>query len=241
MSLMSTNMSLGDRMKSYEEAFEVKLPPRMPVILRVDGRAFHTVTRGCGKPYDTYVAAGMDEVAKDLMYDIQGAKLAYVQSDEVSVLIVYYADHHSQPWFGNRLQKMVSIAGGVASSAWNAKTHMGGEFDARAFVIPEDDVCNYFLWRQRDAERNSLQGLAQSLASPKELHGLKREALMDLCVERASNWNDLPTYWKRGRCVLREVSEPQPGVFRTNMAVDRDIPRFNLNREYIERHLPNCR
>ncbi len=230
--------SLGDRMKSYEAAFDHLVTPRLPVIIRVDGRAFHTVTRGAEKPFDLSIAGSMDDVAKALMAEVQGAKLAYVQSDEVSVLVVYYGGHESQSWFGNRLQKMTSVAAGVATRAWNAACpSRPGEFDARVFALPEDDVCNYFLWRQRDAERNSLQGLAQSLGSPKELHGLKREALHDFCVSRGKNWNDLEAYWKRGRCVLREVYESEPDVMRTRMIVDFDTPRFGLRRDYIEQHL----
>lgn len=231
------SVSLGDRMKLYERAFDFSLPPRLPVIVRVDGRAFHTVTRGAEKPFDASIADAMDHVAAALMSEIQGAKLAYVQSDEVSVIVVYYGSHDSQPWFANRLQKMTSIAGGVATRAWNAAlSTRPGEFDARAFALPEDDVCNYFLWRQRDAERNSLQGLAQSLGSQKELHGLKRDGLHDFCHARGENWNDLPTYWKRGRCVLRETVE-NDGVFRTVMRVDREIPRFSQDRSYVEQHL----
>ena len=103
--------SLGDRMKRYERAFKYVLPPRMPVIIRVDGRAFHTLTRGLDQPFDMSFIRLMDKVAVALCKEIQGAQLAYVQSDEISVLVHCYKRFESQGWFNNELQKMVSKIG----------------------------------------------------------------------------------------------------------------------------------
>lgn len=98
-----TSDSLGDRMKGYEQAARVRLPMRMPVILRIDGRAFHTYTRDCDKPFDTKLMAAMDDVALRLCEEVQGAQIAYVQSDEISILVHNYKRLQSQAWFDNQV------------------------------------------------------------------------------------------------------------------------------------------
>ena len=108
--------SLGDRMKRYETATRTSLVPRMPAIVRVDGKAFHSYTRGLAKPFDVLFMRAMNDVARKLCEEIQGAQLAYVQSDEVSVLVHSYKRFASTPWFDNQVQKMVSVAAAVATS-----------------------------------------------------------------------------------------------------------------------------
>lgn len=230
--------SLGDRMKRYEHAARAVLPPRMPIVLRVDGRAFHTYTRGLARPFDDRLIDAMDRVAVALCSDIQGAQIAYVQSDEISVLIHGYKRFASQSWFDGELQKIVSVAASIAAAEMTARSFdVFGEvkranFDARAFVLPESEVCNYFIWRQQDAVRNSIQMLARSLYSHKECDRKNGAALQEMCFQKGKNWNDLATHYKRGRCAVRT---PAP-VF-SEWAIDLDPPTFTQDRSYIERHL----
>jgi tRNA(His) guanylyltransferase len=233
--------SLGDRMKGYEAAHRIVLPRRLPVIVRVDGKAFHRWTRPCVRPFDANLCDVMNHAAIALCEEIQGAKLAYVQSDEISVLIHSYETHESQPWFDNQLQKIVSVSAAIAAVTVTreAPERLGinapAYFDARAFVVPEADVTNYFLWRQQDATRNSIQMLARSLASHKECDGLDTNKLQELSWQRGQNWNDLPTSHKRGRCVVRERFEVE-GTERHRWVVDNEIPIWKAEgREYIER------
>jgi tRNA(His) 5'-end guanylyltransferase len=235
--------ALGDRMKGYEDAFRLSFPLRLPVILRVDGRAFHSYTSGLERPFDARFCAAMDAVAQGLCEQIQGAVLAYVQSDEISILLHNYRRLQSQSWFANNVQKMVSVAAGIASTTMTtiSPTVFGGikgaVFDARAFLVPEAEVTNYFLWRQNDATRNSIQMLARSLASHKECHDLGQKELQELCFQRGHNWDDLPTYQKRGRCAIRETFLLD-GVPRHRWVIDRDIPIFKgESRDYVERLL----
>lgn len=139
--------SLGDRMKGYEEAARRYLPRRLPVIIRVDGRAFHTVTRGCAKPFDNILMNTMNVVALELCDDIQGAQMAFVQSDEISILVHGYKKLNTSPWFDNCAAKMESISAAIASSYFTHHSGKPAQFDSRAFVLPEADVCNYFIWR----------------------------------------------------------------------------------------------
>src|SRR3954468_24438904 len=106
--------SLGDRMKIFENAFRHSLPIRMPVIIRVDGCHFHTYTKDCIKPFDDKLIHAMNAVAKYLCENIQGTQLAYVQSDEISLLVHNYKCINTSAWFDNNIQKMVSVSAGMA-------------------------------------------------------------------------------------------------------------------------------
>lgn len=230
---MSSKDSLGDRMKgNYENAFRVYLPKRMPVILRLDGKAFHTLTRKFSKPYDAIFMSMMDRTALYLCDQIQGAELAYVQSDEISILLHNYKRFTSEAWFDNNLQKMVSVGAALASSHFSRSTSVIlplVQFDCRAFVLPETEVANYFIWRQQDWERNSVQMLAQSLFSHRELQGKNCKDLLDMCFERGHNWGDRSNSERFGRCIVRGENG--------GWVVDSSIPIFKLDRSYVEKHL----
>src|SRR5690242_15510466 len=108
--------SLAGRMKGYESAFKIVLPNRLPVIIRVDGKAFHTYTKGCKQPFDATFMEAMNEAALELCREVQGTQLAYVQSDEISLLVNSYKRLKTSAWFDNQVQKMVSVAAAIASA-----------------------------------------------------------------------------------------------------------------------------
>lgn len=252
---MSTEDSLGDRMKGYEVAARTVLPRRMPVIIRCDGKAFHTYTRGCTRPFDQKLGDVMLDTAKALVNEIQGAQLAYTQSDEISVLVHGYKRFNSESWFDNQVQKMASVAAGTASAfftseSWKIWAGREGKyndeggyvklavFDARAFVVPEADVCNYFLWRQQDASRNSVQMHARSLYSHKECDRKNSSELQEMIWQKGQNWDDLPTRWKRGACVYRDHTVPAGiGHDRAKLVIDTEVPIFSKDRSFINKHL----
>ncbi len=240
---MSQHDSLGDRMKEYEEAARATLPRRMPVILRVDGKAFHTYTRGLEKPFDENLCRAMNTVALSLCEEVQGSQLAYVQSDEISILIHGYKRISSQSWFGNEIQKMVSVSAAHASAVMTEVSHTifgrlkRATFDARVFVLPENDVCNYFLWRQQDARRNSVQMLARSLYSDKQCFQKDASKLKEMCAAKEQPWDALPTSKKFGQCA-RRVAYDHEGTERHRWEIDNEIPLFSDDRAYIERFLP---
>lgn len=232
---------LGSRMKGYEMAARTTLPRRMPVVVRVDGKAFHTWTRGLDRPFSMPLIRAMDAVARALCQEMQGAALAFVQSDEVSVLLHNYRRLDSEPWFENQVQKIVSVAASIAGATMtllSREVHpepRAAVFDARVFVLPEAEVCNYFIWRQQDATRNSIQMVAQSLFSQRELHGKNTSVLQEMIFSKGQSWNDLAPSLKRGRCVVRETT--QGNFWRPGWVVDEAPPVFARDREYIERHL----
>lgn len=229
----------GNRMKAYEKSYRQKLPKRLPVLLRIDGKAFHTYTRGMKKPFDEDLNAAMWETMKYLCENIMGAKVGYHQSDEISILVTNYDKLTTETWFDNNVQKIVSVATSLATAKFNQvmqKKYPEKElalFDCRVWVLPHDEVNNYFLWRQQDATKNSISMVAQAHFSPKQLHKKNGADKQDmLMLEKGINWNNLPTWQKRGACVKKENFKKN-GATRTRWAVDENIPIFSKDTEYI--------
>ena len=208
---MSSNDDLGDRMKRSESVPSNRLMRRVPVILRADGKAFSTFSSSLEKPVDSRMQACMWAAAKYMCQEMQGAKLAYVQSDEISVVMTDYATHTSEAWFDYQVQKMVSVGAALATVAFNKAMQVYMPdcnkmpvFDARVYNVPLHEVANYFLWRQQDATRNSISSLAQANFSHTRLHGVDTGGMQEmLFTEKNINWNDCPTSQKRGVCIKK--------------------------------------
>lgn len=267
--------NLGDRMKDYENVSRLKFTKKSPVIIRLDGKAFHTFTKGFERPFDTIFMEAMQKTCKFLCENIMGCKFAYTQSDEISLLLVDYESNESQQWFDNNIQKMVSVSASMATLAFNSAykefVDQWGEanlpgwaeggtnepiepmlmkqadiytskfdkalFDSRAFVLPKEEVCNYFIWRQQDATRNSILMVAQSMFSFKEMQRVKCDALQDLMWQRFNvNWNDYPVPQKRGCCIVKETYD-KDGAQRSRWVVDNGIPIFTQDRDYIDSYV----
>jgi len=223
------NMELGDRMKQYyEKPYNIQLPHRLPVIIRVDGKTFHTFTKDMERPFDDEFIEAMYSLALHLCEKTHTAQFAYTQSDEISLLLHPYKKLDTNAYFNNEIQKISSVTAGIASSFMTQWYNREAVFDARCFVLPEAEVVNYFLWRQQDATRNSISMCAQSLYSHKELHGKSSAQRQEMIFQKGLNWNDLPTYKKRGSAVVKSS---------LGWEVDLDIPIFSQDRLYIERLL----
>lgn len=231
----------GTRMKHYENAFRHHLPGRMPVLIRIDGCHFHTFTKGMDKPFDEPLIHVFWETCKYLAQNIMGCKLVYHQSDEISILLTNYDKLTTASWFENNLQKIVSVAASMATAKFNEEIRNVypdrplATFDARAWVLPQDEVTNYFLWRQMDATKNSISMVAQANFPHHELQGLDGSALQEkLFSEKAMNWNDLPAWQKRGACIVKKEFLKGTAV-RRRWEADLDTPVFSQDRDYINR------
>lgn len=247
--------ALGDRMKkNYENVTRTFLPRRTYTIIRLDGKAFHTFTKGLNRPWDDDLILLMDGVTDYLCKNIQGAKFGYTQSDEISILLTDFDNLETDSWFGGNIQKIVSVASSMATYAFNTGLINSGEkkfedkvalFDARTFTIPmKEEVVNYFIWRQQDAIRNSVQMLAQNLYSQKQLNGLNRSLLISKCLEKGHDWEKLKPGYKWGRAIYLEQkhmlgpdSFDEPTVQKTWMYEDR-IPKFQDMRSFITNVIP---
>ncbi len=213
---MKKKLSLGDRMKEYYEKRDRHyLTRRVPVILRLDGKAFHTFTRGFEKPFSDLLQGLMSDTAKYLCENIQGAKLCYTQSDEITIVISDYDKLDTDAWFGYETSKMNSIAAGMASAKFNRLLGQRAPeladklpvFDCRAFNIPENDVANCILWRYQDwASRNSISMLTQSHFSHKEMHCKSTKDMHEMLFSKGINWNDLHAKWKNGTLLRKNTN-----------------------------------
>lgn len=228
--LKKMNDSLGDRMKLYENAYRQTLLPRMPIIIRIDGRAFHTWTKGLERPFCDIFHNIMCKTAFELIQQISGAELAYTQSDEISILVHYYKRFNSESWFANNIQKIVSVSASIATAIFNEHiTHRSlATFDSRCFLLPENEVCNYFIWRQRDCVRNSILSYANHLCGHKECQNKNISELQELCFQKGFNWNDVVPHFKRGSAIYKEDSL---------IKINKEIPTFSQDRDFIEKHL----
>lgn len=267
-------MKLGDRMKEYEYTTRNYLPRRVPIIIRIDGKAFHTFTKGFIKPYDKLLSEAMADTTKYLVENIQGCVLGYTQSDEISLLLLNSQTLETEAWMKNNLSKMLSISASMATLAfnrsfeagvrkvsdaweshknhlksiytdkldnevitnWNKSTNKGALFDSRAFILPNmDEVVNYFIWRQEDASKNSVQMLAQTLYSQKQLQGLHTGEMQNKMFEEKSiNWNNIEVRFKRGlACYRKEVPMVSNNGVRKKVIIDTEIPIFKENRDFI--------
>lgn len=242
--------SLGDRMKGYENINRVYLTKRMPTIIRVDGKAFHSLTSKFQRPYDEIFNNTMWETAKALCDSIEGCKLAYVQSDEISLLLTDYENITTQSWFNKNIQKMVSVSASIATLAFNkwlpyfsegeepyANKYNCALFDSRVFILPIEEVCNYFIWRQKDATRNSILSVGQSNFSHSRLMSKSCNVIQEmLFTEKGINFNDLPTAQKRGVCSVKR-NYIKNEAERSEWIIDEEIPIFTEDRNYIEKYL----
>lgn len=244
--------SLGNRMKeNYENRAKTQLLRRTPVIIRLDGKAFHTFTRGFEKPFDDILTEAMQQTMLTLCKEIQGCVLGYTQSDEISLVLTDYKNLETAAWFDYDIQKVCSVSASMATLAFDRcfldvilsknislkDIHVdavvkGALFDSRCFNIPKEEVVNCILWRQQDAIRNSINSVGQANFSHKELQGLSTDQILKkLLEEKQIDWNKLPVYLQRGSCCIkREVN----GI--DSWFIDTEIPIFKgEDRDYIEK------
>ena len=220
---------LGNRMKeNYEGRTKLFLPRRTYTIIRLDGKAFHTFTKGMKRPFDEDFITMMDDTTQLLCEEIQGAKLGYVQSDEISILLTDFDKITSDAWFDGQVQKIVSVSAAMAAAFFNSVNVFNHSdlafFDARVFTIPDPvEVENYFIWRQKDAVRNSIAMTAQSLYSHKELNGKSQSQQQEMIFQKGQNWNDLPEGFKRGRTFVKEI-----GILNHPLAGELEIEKWKL-------------
>jgi len=220
------NDELGKRMKEqYEHRTRFFVPRRTYTIIRLDGKAFHTYTRGLNKPFDMGLYTDIDEAIIAMLPHIQGAVFAYTQSDEISVLVTDFALPTTSAWFDGNIQKMASVSSSIITAEFNRQRLIracgieSGDkyrktllayFDSRIFTIPDKtEVMNYFIWRNQDCARNAVSMVAQSKFSHRKLQG-KSTAMMQemLMTEFGINWSEYNESLKNGRLIVKEEYIP---------------------------------
>ena len=250
---------LGNRMKGYEAVSKTKLISRDPVIIRIDGKAFHTFTKGCAKPFDEDLQNCMIETTKELCANIQNCVLGYTQSDEITLVLIDDHKLNTSDWFGNQVQKMTSVAASIATRAFNEAVYelvkrytidhlfsvdsdkykfwesrmFKAEFDARVFNVPDKtEAYNCLVWRQQDAIKNSITMLALAHFSHKEIQGKNGKNKITMLEEKGIRWNELNATSKQGT-IIRKVYYNKGDTIRSKWEADYNIPEFTKDPEYI--------
>lgn len=229
-------MKLEERMKDfYESITKYKLPRRTHTIIRLDGKAFHTYTKGLITPFDNTFISDMNKTAEFLCKEISGAKFAFVQSDEISICMTDFDKKETDAWFRGEVQKMSSISASLCTAKFNElRPGKLAFFDSRCFTIPfRSEVINYFIWRQEDTVRNSIQSLAQSLFSHGELINKNIKDLISMCESRGVSWDNLDSGIKYGRFICKETylyrgTERTRWVIKPSFVFSKDSDKINV-------------
>ena len=246
--------TLGQRIKkNYECRFKTSLMRRTPVAIRLDGKAFHSFTRGMNKPFDDLLIKAMQQTTRALCENVQGCVLGYTQSDEITLILQDYKTLNAEAWFDYEVQKMCSISASLCTYYFSQflkqeiegyikekesdcyitnlkrKLSTPAFFDSRCFNVPKEEVTNMLYWRQADATRNSIQMVGQANFSQKELQNKSCNMIQEmLLTQKNINWNDLPIFKKRGTAIIKN-SEGK-------WFVDENMPQLiNEDRDYVEK------
>lgn len=210
------NDQLGTRLKNYESFYNQRLLPKLPVVVRCDGKNFSKFTKGLKRPYDTRLQDLMDEVTKFLVEETNSI-VGYTQSDEITLILYDYGKPNSEIAFNGKINKLNSIFAALATAKFNKllsaylpeKANKLPVFDCRAFNVPLlEEAVNCLVWRELDATKNSISMAAQYHFSHKSLQNKNGKEMQEmLWKEKNINFNDYPTRFKRGAYFKRVVEE----------------------------------
>lgn len=195
--------NLGNKCKAEEGASSVVLDGSRPWIMRLDGRAFHTFTRGLERPFDKGYRQCMVDAMIALANEFR-PNLAYQQSDEITLAFLVPPKTGKNRLFGMRLEKLCSIGGSTATLAFHraVRSHLPHKSDDNALfdcrVYNTDDPSEHILWRQMDCVRNSVMMAAQAEFGHKQLHGVSHGKALDMLAENGLRWSEREAWEKYG-------------------------------------------
>lgn len=194
----------GEKFKQLEREFEMRLDKNKFFGIRLDGRAFHTFTKGFNRPYDMELMNIMDEAVKRVITDVlPEALFGYTQSDEITV---YVAPNEHGHVFNGKVQKIVSVAASTVSAvlAQNYGYGMIPAFDGRVFQLDSlDEIHENLTWRRLDARKNAITMAAHALYGHKKLEGVSTRERIEML--QGTEFERLPEGFMNGR-IVRPVS-----------------------------------
>lgn len=200
-------LRFADKMRDMQQSSDFRLPENSYIILQLDGKAFHTWTRGLKVPFDSRFVDGMNEVALKVASTVSNIRFGYVQSDEINLVMTDLGSERTQPYHANRVQKIVSTSAGLASAVMSRlfPDKDFAVFDARMFVAPTvEDVTDWFNWRQTDAIKNSVRAVGYARFSHKDLMGKNTQEVREMLAELGDPWEAYSDGEKFGRMIVRE-------------------------------------
>lgn len=205
------NDSFGDRMKGYEDSS--RFEPCLPIVVRIDGKSFHTYTRKFDRPWDEAMVSAMQATTEFLM-EQTSAKIGYTQSDEIT-LILHSDEPKSQVFFDGKVQKIVSVTAAMASVCFNramaARSYKildPAYFDSRAYTVPDKmEASNVLLWRELDAVRNSVSMMAHHYFGHNALRGKSVPEMKSMLTAVNKSWEYAPRSFTHGTHYVRSQVE----------------------------------
>ena len=239
---------LGDRVKAFESVHAgITLDENLPICVRIDGKSFHTYTKGLARPYDERLSTAMIETMKFLV-EKTNAKLGYTQSDEIS-LVYFKTDDKQQAFFGARMQKLTSVLASMATAKFNQmvlhnipeKAENFAFFDCRVWNVPTmKDAAEVFVWRQEDAIKNAISMAAHAHFSHKSLQGKSSREKVEMLAEKGIVWNEYPEFFKSGTYAKRNLIEvPMPEEMK-QFPANKDKETF-IRAEINQFHYPRLK
>lgn len=256
--------ALGERMRqNYEYPYRFFFTKRTPVIIRIDMNNAHVFTSFMKKPFDPIFVESMHNTAVALCEQLTNVEFAYVQSDEINLLLIDYKKITAGQWQSGNVQKMVSLSASIATIEFNrVYTHailnhseLDAEsidqyssrinkmtFDACAFNIPESEITNYFIHRQTECSKNSVQAAGSFYFAAEKLQNLNNITIQEKLKGIGINWNNYPIFFKRGICTKKEEytvhdEYKDEDIVRTRWIIDYEIPVFAKDRNYVGKFL----
>ncbi len=220
--------TLGERVKGFElSQAGLCLDENQPICVRIDGKAFHTYTKGLARPFDQRLSQAMVDTMNFLV-EKSNARLGYTQSDEIS-LVYFRTNEKQQAFFGARIQKLTSILSSMATAKFNQevlknipeKSGQFAFFDCRVWNTPTlKDAADVFIWRQEDAIKNAVSMAAHAHFSHKILQGKSSKEKIAMLLEKGIKWEEYPEFFKSGTYAKRELFE---------LAVPEEMKGFKTN------------
>lgn len=240
-------------MKQYECLTKSFLMNKTYTIIRLDGKAFHTFTRGkFERPFDAGFINVIDKTAHSLCKEVQNTKFAFVQSDEISLVLTDWERIETQQWFDGNIQKMCSVSASLATGFFNKHLHnelfyenfddeRPAFFDSRVFQVPNKmEALNYLIWRQKDCSRNYINAVAQETFGKKDILGMNQKQLIER-FEKEEIVMPFPEI-KNGRGISTS-NRHHHGILKTELCkrftLDTALPEFSVNNVYLNSIIPN--
>lgn len=206
------NDAFGDRVKELESASaKVMLDESQPICVRLDGKAFHTFTKGLARPYDARLSKAMVDTMNYLV-EKTDARIGYTQSDEIT-LVYFKTAPHQQTFFGSRVQKLNSVLASMATAKFNhevnknipEKEDVFAFFDCRVWNVPTlQDVADVMIWRQDDAIKNSVSMAAHAQFGDKKILGKNSREKVEMLQEVGIDWMSYPEFFKSGTYSMKK-------------------------------------
>lgn len=254
--VLTMSISIGTRHKLYESSYDLKIIQRIPIIIRVDGRSFHSVTKKIKKPYCPKLMEIMAHTLIETIRQLDGAVFGYQQSDEITFILKNDKSNDTEPWFANRIQKIASVTAGIVTYEFNKKywnmnnkPNLIGQtiFDARVFGVPNiSEAINNLIWRQQDCVKNAITNAAQHelgrllgrKTAQKLLHNKTQRDREDLLRDKCGIIfsKDYPDSYKFGIGAYRVpllLESDNGNILRHKWVLDKNLPIFSAEKEFV--------